>query len=215
LGGLVLFDIPPGTIVHLMARISQCEKWVDFTSSSKPVFVKTGRLSPAQKQGIQNLQAECFGHISQKEIRECFFAKGFGRILVYDGNVIVGQAELFSRPIYFQGMKILLGGVAGTCVTWSQQHRGIGKAIVRHGLSRLRERKCDIACLNVNVRKYPRGGLYYSLGFRVMKRRVSFEDVHGRVRYDTGEMFLPICSQAIYDMVMTSEKIFHIGRGYW
>jgi hypothetical protein len=83
------------------------------------------------------------------------------------------------------------------------------------GLDILRERKCDIACLNANVQEYPRGGLYYSLGFRVMKRKISFEDVHGRMRYDTGEMFVPICSQAIYNTVMTSGKIFHIGRGYW
>lgn len=190
-------------------------KVVDFTSSPKPVFVETESLSPAQKQGIHKLQAECFGHISQKEIKECFFAMGFGRILVYEGNVVVGQAELFSRLTIFQGMKILLGGVAGTCVTRSNRHRGIGKAIVRFGLDILRERKCDIACLNANVQKYPRGGLYYSLGFRVVKRRVSFEDVHGRMRYDTGEMFVPICSHAIYDVVMNSEKIFHIGHGYW
>jgi GNAT superfamily N-acetyltransferase len=178
-------------------------------------LVKIRGLSPAQKQGIHRLQAECFGHISQKEIRECFFAKGFGRILVYEDDLIVGQAELFSRRIIFQGMKILLGGVAGTCVTASKRHRGIGKAIVMRGLDILRERKCDIACLNANVQEYPRGGLYYSLGFRVMKRKISFEDVHGRMRYDTGEMFVPICSQAIYNMVMTSGKIFHIGRGYW
>jgi predicted N-acetyltransferase YhbS len=191
------------------------QKWWTSLRSPKPVFVKIGGLSPAQKQGIRRLQAECFGHISQKEIRECFFAKGFGRILVYDENLIVGQAELFSRPIHFQRMKILLGGVAGTCVTTSKRHRGIGKTIVRQGLDILQERKCDIACLNANVQKYPRGGLYYSLGFRVMNRRVSFEDMHGKMRYDTGEMFVPIGSQAIYNTVMTSEKTFHIGRGYW
>ncbi len=188
---------------------------VDFTSSPKPVFVKTGGLSQAQKHGIDKLHAECFKHISQKEIRECFFAQGFGRILVYADNLIVGEVELFLRPVYFQGMEILLGGVAGTCVTRSERHKGIGKAMVSRGLDILRERKCDIACLNANVRKYPRGGLYYSLGFRVMKRRVSFEDVYGRMRYDTGEMFVPVCSLAIYNTVMTSEKIFHIGRGYW
>ncbi len=91
----------------------------------------------------------------------------------------------------------------------------VGQAIVRFGLDILRERKCDIACLSANVQKYSRGGLYYSLGFRVMMRRVSFEDVHGKMRYDTGEMFVPICSQAICNTVMTIEKIFHIGRGYW
>ena len=188
---------------------------MNLTMSRKLVFVKTEGLSPAQKQRVHELQAECFGHISQKEIKECFFAKSFGRILVYEGSDMVGQAELFARRIYFQGVKILLGGVGGTCVTRSNRHRVIGKAIVRFGLDILREKKCDIACLGANVREYPRGGLYYTMGFRVMKRRVSFEDVHGRMRYDTGEMFAPVSSRAIYDSVMTGKTIFHIGRGYW
>ena len=181
----------------------------------KHVFVSTERLSPAQKHAINKLQAECFRRVTQKEIRERFFAKSFGRVLAYESDLIVGQAELFSRQVYFLGKKVLLGGVGGTCVTGSARHRGIGTLLVSSGLSILRVRRCDIACLNANVRKYPRGGMYYRLGFRLMGRRVSFEDVHGVMRYDFGELFLPICSKAIYDSVMTSEKTFHIGRGYW
>src|SRR5437879_10491095 len=181
----------------------------------KPVFVNTERLSPAQKRAINKLQDECARRVTHKEIRECFFSKSFGRVLAYESDLIVGQAELFSRQVYFLGKKVLLGGVGGTCVTSSARHRGIGTLLVSSGLSILRARKCDIACLNANVRKYPRGGMYYRLGFRLMGRRVSFEDVHGGMRYDFGELLLASCCSASYRSRRTSEKTFHIGRGYW
>ncbi len=87
--------------------------------------------------------------------------------------------------------------------------------MVKKGLDVLREEKCDLACLNADVRNHPDGGLYSQLGFKVMSRRISFEDVYGGKRYDSGEMFVPLCSKEIYDLIMNSEKTFHVGRGYW
>jgi len=48
-----------------------------------------------------------------------------------------------------------------------------------------------------------------------MKRKVSFEDVYGRTRYDVGELFIPLCSKEAYDSIMKSDRTFHLGRGYW
>src|SRR5437899_11924000 len=142
----------------------------------KHVFVSTERLSPAQKHAINKLQAECARRVTHKEIRECFFAKSFGRVLAYESDLIVGQAELFSRQVYFLGKKVLLGGVGGTCVTSSARHRGIGTLLVSSGLSILRVRKCDIARLNANVRTYPRGATHSARGGRLMGRRGGREE---------------------------------------
>jgi hypothetical protein len=81
--------------------------------------------------------------------------------------------------------------------------------ILRH------EKKNDVACLNADVEHYPGGGLYHQLGFRLMKRKVSFEDVYEETRYDIGELFIPLCSQETYDFIMESDRTFHLGRGYW
>src|SRR5437879_13536370 len=114
----------------------------------KPVFVNTERLSPAQKRAINKLQAECARRVTHKEIRECFFAKSFGRVLAYESDLIVGQAELFSRQVYFLGKKVLLVGVGGTCVTGSARYRGIGTLLFSSGLSMLRGRGCHIGCVH-------------------------------------------------------------------
>jgi len=48
-----------------------------------------------------------------------------------------------------------------------------------------------------------------------MNREVSFEEGHGRTRYDEGTMFVPICSKAMCHHIMNSDKTFHHGKGYW
>jgi ribosomal protein S18 acetylase RimI-like enzyme len=182
---------------------------------TKLVYVSAIRLSRGQKRRIKELREECFSGVSRKEVAEFFIATGFGWVFAYEGDSIVGQIELFSRKVEFEGRKILLGGLGGTCVIVCARNRGLGSRLVRKGIEILTQNNCDIACLNANIKGYPSGGLYRRLGFRLMNRRISFTDVHGKMRYDTGEMFVPICSEEVYESVMNSHTIFHMGRGYW
>jgi predicted N-acetyltransferase YhbS len=183
--------------------------------NSEVVFVRLGELTPGQKQRIMELQKECFSHVSREEIEECFIARGFGWIFAYENGLIVGQVELHSKTVLFEGKQVLLGGLGGTCVTAAARNRGIAKAIVEKGLEILKYEKSDVACLNADIEHHTNGGLYHQVGFRLMKRRISFEDVYGKTRYDTGELFIPLCSQETYDLIMKSDRTFHLGRGYW
>lgn len=65
------------------------------------------------------------------------------------------------------------------------------------------------------LRTHLRGGYRVFFVFYRMNRKVSFEDKHGKMRYDKGTMFIPICSKIIYHHVMNSDKTFHYGKGYW
>ncbi len=180
------------------------------------VFVPLDELSSGQRQRRGELQKECFSHVSREEIQECFIAEGFGRIFAYENGLIVGQVELHSRTVLFEGKQVSLGGLGGTCVTAAARNRGIAKAMVRKGLEILRsEKRSDVACLNADIRHYSDGGLYHQLGFRLMKRKISFEDAYGKTRYDIGELFIPLCSQETYDFIMKSDRTFNLGRGYW
>jgi predicted N-acetyltransferase YhbS len=184
-------------------------------AETRLVYVATGRLSRSQRRRIKELQKECFSRVNRKEIVECFIAKRFGWEFAYQGNWIVGQIELFSRKVVFEGRKILVGGLGGTCVTVSARKIGLGSRLVSEGIEILRRKSCDIACLNANIKDYPSGGLYYRLGFRLVRRPIFFSDVNGRTRHDSGEMFAPICSSEVYKLVMNSRRTFHLGRGYW
>ncbi len=179
------------------------------------VFVPTDQLSTVQKLRIKEMQKECFSHVSREDIEECFIAESLGWIFAYENARIVAQLEVYSRNVTFEGKSIRLGGIGGTCVTLSKRNRGIATKTVKEGLRILKQMKCDVACLNADVKNHPGGGLYGSLGFRLMDREISFEDVQGKVRHDYGELFIPVCSNETYDLIMSSDKTFHVGRGYW
>jgi GNAT superfamily N-acetyltransferase len=180
------------------------------------IFAPLSELTFDQRQTIGELQKECFGHVSREEIEECFIAEGFGWIFAYVNAITVGQVELHSRTVLFEGKQVSLGGLGGTCVRAAARNRGIAKAMVKTGLEVLRkEKKSDVACLNADIKHHAYGGLYHQLGFRLMKRKVSLEDVYGKTRYDIGELFIPLCSKETYDFIMKSDKTFHLGRGYW
>lgn len=180
------------------------------------VFVPLGELTVGQKQRIGELQKECFSHVSREDIQECFISEGFGWIFARENGLIVGQLELHSRTVLFEGKQVSLGGLGGTCVTQAARNRGIARALVEKGLEILRqEEKSDVACLSADIEHHPDGGLYHQMGFRLMKRKISFEDVYGKTRYDIGELFIPLCSRETYDFIMKSDRTFHLGRGYW
>ncbi len=180
------------------------------------VIVGSSQLTSPQTQRVKELQKECFSHVSQEDIQQCFIAEGFGWIFACENRLIIGQLELHHRTVLFDGRQVSLGGLGGTCVTPAARGRGIGKEMVKKGLEILKqEKRSDVACLNADTKHHPTGGLYHQLGFRLMKRKISFEDVNRKTRYDTGELFIPLCSREIYDFIMNSDKTFRLGRGYW
>jgi GNAT superfamily N-acetyltransferase len=180
----------------------------------KIIVVQNSKITNSQREAIKQLQKKCFGHVSQKEIEEHFFSKGFAWVLAFHENEIVGILELHRRRRVFDKSKFLLGGVAGVCVCNSMRKRGIGSALVKRGLKTLKDVGCDVACMTVDLVD-PMYGFYEKLGFKMMEREISFDDINGRRIYEKGTMFIPINSKKIYNQIMNSSKTFHYGKGYW
>ncbi len=180
------------------------------------ILVPEGELSDQQKYGIGELNRQCFSDVDPQEGEECFFAESFARILAYDNDELVGCLTLHKRNIEFDKKEILVGGAVGACVTEHMRGKGIGVRLMKKGLAVLERHNCDVACLNANpIKRKIAYGIYKKLGFRFMRRKISFEDKHGNIRYDTGTMFIPLHSKELFDYIMKSKKTFHYGKGYW
>ena len=177
-------------------------------------YVQASELSAQERESINNLHQECFSDVPQSAIREDFIAEPVGYFFAFTGKEIVGKLDIFIRNITFSGQSIILGGMGGVCVTGSARHHGVASLILKQGLQILYEQNCDIACLNVDPAKTAHK-VYEKIGFNMMEREISFEKIHGGIVKDQGTMFIPIRSQAIYDLVMKSNKTFHYGKGYW
>lgn len=180
----------------------------------KTVFFLSDRLLPIYQKAIDKLNEECFGDVDPQEVEENFIANPFGYIFATDKSEIIGRLALFKRQIQFANQDIILGGMGGVCVSTAYRHQGVATTMLQHGLTILLNENCDIACLNVDLEKKIYG-VYEKLGFRMMEREISFENIHGTVIREHGTMFIPVCSPALYNLVMQSKETFHYGKGYW
>lgn len=171
-------------------------------------------LSPIQLGAKKSLEQECFGDVDAQEIEENFIAAPFGRIFALYRGVIVGMLSLYLREVKFDGKSILVGGLGGVCVTKPERSKGVATEMLYEGLAILKEMGCDVACLNVDLEK-KLYGLYEKVGFVMMKRNISYENIHGEIVRELGTMFRPIGSQKLFDLIMHSSSTFHYGRGYW
>ncbi|KKU45957.1 MAG: GCN5-related N-acetyltransferase [Microgenomates group bacterium GW2011_GWA2_46_7] len=178
------------------------------------ILVKTGELNSDQQSALTQLNRECFGDVPPAEITDNFFAEPFVYLFAIANKEIISRVALFKRTIQFDGQDIIVGGIGGVCVATSHRHHGIASSMVKRALVVLRGELCDVACLNVDLAK-PAYHLYEKLGFTMMSRDISFENVKGELVREGGTMFIPLASPDKYQLLMTSSKTFHYGRGYW
>jgi len=177
-------------------------------------FVLEKNITQLQKKATKNLQKECFSDVPKDSIEKDFISKEFARIFAYEDNKIIGMLGLFKRDIVFDGKKITIGGMGGVCVVAKARKKGIATQMLKKGLKILQKERCAVACLNVDLKKKAYK-LYEKAGFKFIKRKISFENIKGEIKYDTGTMFIPVCSKSIYYFIMKSKKTFHYGIGYW
>ena len=180
----------------------------------KIAFIKEADITKEQKEVLHKFWKECFSDVPKQFIEENFIAKGFARLFAYQDSDIVGTLELFKREARFAEKEIVLGGMGGVCVIESMRGKGIATQMLQKSLEILREEKCDIACLNVDLKK-DTYKLYERIGFTLMNRKISYENSKGEIKYDDGTMFIRVCSKEMYDYVMNSAETFHYGKGFW
>ena len=168
------------------------------------------------KPKITALEYFCFSHIDLKELEECFYSEIIARVCAFFQKELIGHLVLHKRKIIFDGKPILIGGAVGACIKEEMRRKGIARRMMEIGLNYLKKENCDVVCLTADLEQGQEAiNLYETLGYVRMNRKISFEDSKGNLRYDSGSMFIPLCSVDLFDHVMESSLIFHYGKGYW
>src|SRR5215471_18515182 len=94
------------------------------------VFVRSREITRIQKVAEKKLEAECFGSLDKKELREQFFARSFGVIFAYEEATITGYLKVCFRRVGFEGTRVSLGGITKVSETSAARDRGIASAMV-------------------------------------------------------------------------------------
>lgn len=176
--------------------------------------VYADKVSDAEKNKINTLDAECFFDVDPRELKEDFIAVPFGYITARKGEKLVGKIDLFKTKIIFSDRSIFIGGLGGVCVSESERRHGIASKMCALGLKILNDESCDVASLNADLDKQAYR-VYEQLGFKFVNRKASFENINGKIKLVDGTMFLPLRSKVAYDLLMNTKETFHYGKGYW
>ena len=179
-------------------------------------LIQENILSSALQHEIGALEHYCFGHIDPIELEECFYSEIWARICAFSQHELIVHLILHKRDIIFEGKPIIIGGAVGVCVKSQMRRKGVAERMMKIGLKALINEECDVGCLTVDLEKGKEAiKLYTKLGFVMMPRQISYEDSHGKIRYDSGSMFIPLGSVEKFTFIMESPATFHYGRGYW
>ena len=190
----------------------------DHATTLRVVVLPVADVTPAQDAAVRRLQETCFGSTPLVELLEDYVAAPVARVLAADGGDLVGYVSVFVRELVYEGDRVRLGGLGGTCTRADRRRQGIGTAVCRAGMAWLHQAGCDVAFLPAAPGTEP---FYKQFGFVPLSTPYTFVNVHGATKPPSATagtaMLAPVRSRAWFDRIRGGASPFHLGpeKGYW
>ncbi len=137
----------------------------------------------------------------------------FGYVIGYEGEEIVAVINCHCRNIMFRGSDLMLGGIGGVCTHTEFRRRGISTRLLQLGMGMLREKSCEIAFLNADIKRH--AALYGKVGFVPLKRKYKATGISGRVYLESSGMIAPVCSEKLFGEVLRDTEVFDLQGQDW
>jgi predicted acetyltransferase len=171
---------------------------------------------------IKMIKHSCFTKFrgeTQVEISEhddkFYNNKAVMNIIALTNNAVIGYTGVMKRKIFYNGMKIILGGFGGICVSPQYRRKGIASLMCEIGMKELFKLDCDIAYLCTDIKDPIRVHLYNKFGFMVLNRTHKFTGKSGKTYLEYDAMIAPVKSRDMFNIVVSSSEILDIGKGNW
>jgi GNAT superfamily N-acetyltransferase len=181
-----------------------------------------GELTSAQKEQFLQLAIACFPDVTAEEAEEDFCCEPVVRVLAYRQGELVAGAEVYRRTVEYEGQAIVVGGF-GPFVRQDLRDQGIGTRVCRAAMDCLQEQGCDVAFLAIGSEAegewqyHARLRFYRHLGFELLAKPIRYANVRREILESEGGLVAPLCSQALFELVLHGESPFSLGPepGYW
>lgn len=175
------------------------------------------------KDQIDRFDQVCFPWIYQSEKRINEHRDKFspslkdqiGHVCALDKNSLVGRVVIMKRKITFENKPVILGGVAGVCISPEKRKLGLATKLLDRAIKELKLTGCDIAYLCTDVEDKGYLKLYGRFGFKVLGRLQTYLGKSGKRYIDHDAMIAPINSKTIFDLVISEKENLDIGSGNW
>jgi GNAT superfamily N-acetyltransferase len=143
-------------------------------------------------------------------------------VLAYSQEELVAGAELYVRPVEYEGRAIVVGGF-GPFVREDLRNRGIGTRLCKAAMGYLQDQSCDVAVLTIGSEEgsgwqyRARLRFYGRLGFVLLDRPIRYANLRGEQLESEGALIAPLRSPELFEWVRCGAEPFSLGPepGYW
>lgn len=171
-------------------------------------------LTAEQNAAIDILAKKCFPQVDEQEVLEDFYTPNVARVLVHEGDTLIGYAGIHITKVGYQDREIKLGGFGGVCVAEDYRNKGIGNTICVAAMEFLKKEGCDIAFLSIDT-SGSSAQFYNKFGFEELKLPFTWTNSKGERKSDMGGMIAPLNSKEIFQFVLSGSDSLFVGEGYW
>jgi putative acetyltransferase len=130
-------------------------------------MIEVHQEQPAHREAIQQLYLAAFDNGPEAALVDRLRAscREYLAFVAVDNDEVVGH--ILFTPVTVQASDAIGMGLAPMAVLPSQQRKGIGSRLVRHGLEYLRESDCPFVIVLGHPEYYPRFGFEVALNYKL------------------------------------------------
>ncbi len=136
-------------------------------------------------------------------------------ILAWEGDLLVGETEVYERTILLNKTRLLLGGIGSVATHPDKRRKGIATMMVKRAMNILMRDHCDIAYLCTDQEDLTLVHFYEKFDFRRLGKPHTYLGKSGKRFTDHDGMIAAINSQEIVNKILSSDAPFDIGVGNW
>ncbi len=180
------------------------------------IYKERRNYSNLEKEAIENINKICFSDVPLEDCELDFVDEEIGNYFLMIDEKIVGHIGIHLRESVFDKEEYLLGGIGGLSILPEYRGHSYGKELCLKALEKLKELKCDVACMCV-TREHNAYKLYETLGYEFLNRDAYFIDAIDNKKSDDSVMILGINDRKLAQKILSSSIEFNYGskKGYW
>lgn len=170
---------------------------------------------------IEKLNGMAFPELDTEEAEDIEVMNALRRdkicrlLFVNDDNLVVGKISLYKRTVFYDKLKIELGGIGGVATHPDFRNQGVASSLLNRAMAVLKEKSCDIAFLCTDTSSSWKVKMYENFGFKLLPYGYTFLGNGGLSVSRNDGLVAPIKSLLACEKVLESKSPLFIGQGVW
>jgi predicted acetyltransferase len=161
------------------------------------------------------------GHLLERDFRRTeefwdqFCSQPSGYLVAFREERVIGRVRLYQRPITFQRVDVLLGGIGFVGTVPAYRRQGVATALLRMGMEQMASENCEVVFLMTDLTKEHLVRMYAQVGFVQLRRNYVCRGKSGRLYVRDNGLIAPLTSPEKSHLILTGTDVLDLGGFNW